>query len=308
MTGISDIVRHVKRIRRSFVYQLLKLLPTPWFTIVTKYVPLNCGELDSMPKPKLGYFQENVDACNPFGRVNANIGNQQERVTTTSSSPLPVQRYKWGLLLPVCCREKEGENCFHRLEELLASIDQTVDLEDRCDLCIILGIDQYDPFYDTPETKDRIKALFSTIAIKDVRIEILRSHYRGKLCRIWDYLADKAVRDNCCTFFVLIGDDVRFCSSNWKKEIELKFIGLSSARNLPFGVGCIAFRDESFNVFPTFPVMHRIHLQIFGTLFPIEFINQHGDPFLFELYRRFGANGFAPTATLRYLYSYMRRC
>ena len=52
-------------------------------------------------------------------------------------------------------------------------------------------------------------------------------------------------------------------------------------------------------VFPTFPVIHRSHFSIFDRLLPKEFLNQHGDPFLFELYRRLGAAEFATTAALK---------
>jgi hypothetical protein len=57
----------------------------------------------------------------------------------------------------------------------------------------------------------------------------------------------------------------------------------------------VAFRDATFPVFPTFPVVHRSHLR---GLLPPPFVNQHGDPFLFQLYRRLGAAEFAPTAAL----------
>lgn len=43
-----------------------------------------------------------------------------------------------------------------------------------------------------------------------------------------------------------------------------------------------------------FPVLHRTHLDIFqGHLFPPEFKNQHGDAFLWEVYRRWGTAQFA---------------
>lgn len=58
----------------------------------------------------------------------------------------------------------------------------------------------------------------------------------------------------------------------------------------------MCFRDSTFKVFPTFPVIHRIHLEIFGSLLPKAFINQHGDPI--EIYRRWGASQFGATASL----------
>lgn len=101
-----------------------------------------------------------------------------------------------------------------------------------------------------------------------------------------------------CTFMVLLGDDIRLKSSGWKREIEDEFEEVAASTCFPLGVACVAFRDMSFSVFPTFPVIHRRHLEIFNCLLPAEFINQHGDPFLFDLYRRFGTSKFAPSASL----------
>jgi hypothetical protein len=75
-------------------------------------------------------------------------------------------------------------------------------------------------------------------------------------------------QDEGADFFVLLGDDVELNSAGWKTEIESVFTKVAIERSLPFGVGCVAFRDEAFCVFPTFPVLHRTHLEIFGDLFP----------------------------------------
>lgn len=60
----------------------------------------------------------------------------------------------------------------------------------------------------------------------------------------------------------------------------------------------VAFNDLAFPGFPTFPVVHRWHIQSFGTLLPKQFVNQGGDPFLYELYSRFGASGWEVSCTL----------
>lgn len=184
-----------------------------------------------------------------------------------------------------------------RLEEFVATLDLSLPREDRTDIHVFVGIDQFDIFFDRADTQSQLKDLFTSIFVNNVHFVLLRSHYRGKLCKIWEYLAFKAVEFNC-SFFVLVGDDIRFLSNGWKLEIEQQFHAISATRKLPFGVGCVAFRDVSFKIFPTFPVIHRIHFDIFGYLFPDEFLNQHGDPFLFQVYRRLGASEFAHSATL----------
>ena len=137
---------------------------------------------------------------------------------------------------------------------------------------------------DSSGAKERVEALFKAIRVPVVFLQ-LRSSFRSKMCHIWDHLAQHAVRDGS-TYFVLLGDDIKFQTPGWKREIEQQFSDMASKRGLPLGFGCICFRDSAFPVFPTFPVIHRLHLDVFGNLFPPEFINQHGDPYLFELYRR----------------------
>ncbi|KAF8311705.1 glycosyltransferase family 2 protein [Clavulina sp. PMI_390] len=77
----------------------------------------------------------------------------------------------------------------------------------------------------------------------------------------------------------------------WMRNIHQAFLNLADERHLPHGIGCVAFTDCSFPGMPTFPVLHRTHMDIFqGEVIPPIFINQDGDPFLFQLYRRFGTS------------------
>lgn len=109
-----------------------------------------------------------------------------------------------------------------------------------------------------------------------------------------------AVCDIGVDFFVLLGDDVEMCTPGWKQEIEERFARIAVDNSMPYGLACVAFRDVTFPVFPTFPVLHKFHFEVFsGQLFPPHFVNQHGDPFLFEIYRRYGSSIFAPSAQLR---------
>lgn len=83
--------------------------------------------------------------------------------------------------------------------------------------------------------------------------------------------------------FVLLGDDVHVLDDAWQEDVEGCFASIAKETGLPFGVGCVAMRDVTFPAFPTFPVVHASHLEIFGgRLFPDELSNQHGDPYLFE--------------------------
>lgn len=164
-------------------------------------------------------------------------------------------------------------------------------------MVIVIGIDSGDPVYDCDAFRKDVVSMFAGYNVKIP--PLFSAGYHGKICWIWEELAAFAVRHCGVDFFVLLGDDVELRSPGWKTNIEEEFRGIAHRRELPFGIGCVAFRDTSFNVFPTFPVMHRRHFDVFGRLFHPVFVNQHGDPFLFEVYRRWGASQFAESAELR---------
>lgn len=119
-----------------------------------------------------------------------------------------------------------------------------------------------------------------------------------KICHFWRDLAQEAYKDGM-DFFILLGDDVTVHSSDWTQRVERAFEDLH--REIPsvdFGFGCIALNDVGAPGFPTFPVLHRLHMDIFGEMIPDVFINQDGDPFLFQLYKRWGASRFLQDVTL----------
>ncbi|KAF8339113.1 uncharacterized protein EI90DRAFT_3040336 [Cantharellus anzutake] len=55
-------------------------------------------------------------------------------------------------------------------------------------------------------------------------------------------------------YFILLRDDAHQC-----------FLDLSATRGLPHGVGCVAFTDTTFPGMPTFPIIHRYHLDAFDS-------------------------------------------
>ena len=147
-----------------------------------------------------------------------------------------------------------------------------------------------DTIYNTEDGRVMIHDIFKEF--EKCSIVVFGVELRGKICAIWSGLAKEAYVDQC-DFTVLLGDDLRILSENWKESIEATFNSICTQNNLPFGVACVAFEDVSFSGFPTFPVIHRKHLDIFdGLLFPKALINQGGDPFLFALYKRFNASRF----------------
>lgn len=174
---------------------------------------------------------------------------------------------------------EDDKGCWELLSGFCESLQSTVPASQLEHFECIVGIDVDDKVYQPAKQK-----LHDMIPCQVVFVDIQRDMY-AKLCRIWSHLASKSNND----FIVLFGDDIRLLDVGWPQLIVRRFHNVASKTGLPFGAGCVAMNDLSFPGFPTFPVVHRWHVEHFGTLLPKQFINQGGDPYLFELYSRFGA-------------------
>jgi glycosyltransferase involved in cell wall biosynthesis len=84
----------------------------------------------------------------------------------------------------------------------------------------------------------------------------------------------------------------------WPSKVVQAFHAISRETCLPLGAACVCLNDISFPGFPTFPVIHRWHMNVFKTLLPKQFVNQGGDPYLYELYSRFNAACFVTDCRL----------
>lgn len=207
----------------------------------------------------------------------------------------PCSGQRWAVLLPITSRGMDFDACWQGLEAMASSLLKTIPEGKRALTHVHVGIDMKDAVYDTPAARQRIDVMFGGLRVV---YQMQPPAFTGKLCWIWESLAVDAVASGV-DFFILLGDDVHMLDNAWQEDVESCFASVAEQTGLPFGVACVAIRDASFPSFPTFPVVHRSHLEIFGgRLFPDELINQHGDPFLFEIYRRWGASRFTVNARL----------
>eukprot|EP00961_Rhodomonas_salina_P303503 3941265-Rhodomonas_salina.2 len=110
---------------------------------------------------------------------------------------------------------------------------------------------------------------------------------------VYNELVQTGLRDGK-HFFVLLGDDVRLSNNSWFPALQERFKTLQSISCVDrFGFGVVAIHDTSAPGFPTFPVVHRTHIELMkGRFCPEDFVNQDADPWVWELYRRFGAAVF----------------
>ena len=211
----------------------------------------------------------------------ASNGNR-ERKKDGSSEP-----YKWVLLIPVRSgRDESIQNCTDRLKRMYASLLATSRPAPNAPL-LLFGVDDDD---DALKNGELIRSVCKDLP---VQVEVF-SGLQGKICKIWGQLAALAYVKHGADFTCLLGDDVVIKTDQWQEKMERQFITIACEERLPFGAACVAFVDESFRGFPSFPVIHRWHFMTFGgSILPPSFLNQGGDPYLFELYKRFGASRFA---------------
>ena len=309
MTGISDVFKSAQNVlvhANLWLLCAVNLLPEriakqarllfPNALVITTERIVCPQPMIPDPRPTMRLLAQVEDDTTP---TNTTAGNNATALPTTT---------RWSLLLPMTSRGQEETVFWNRLENTIMKLGQSVNstingmteevtTTRRTELRIV--VDVRDPVLDNDVARQRISAMIADHAntVDLVFEDPLPPAFEGKLCWIWGRMARNAV-DAGSDYVLLIGDDVELLTPGWQTEAEGEFSNVAKKTGLPLGAACIALRDTSFPAFPTFPVIHRFHLELFGELFPDEFKNQHGDPFLFELYRRFGAASFAPTASV----------
>ncbi|KAF9782332.1 glycosyltransferase family 2 protein [Thelephora terrestris] len=200
----------------------------------------------------------------------------------------------FAILLPVTSRGSHSQKtCLDNLLAFSRSLMATT-YRDTHEVGVVsfrfkiyLSIDHDDHFLLSPESKAEVT--LRTAGIVDI-VTIEANHAKGHVCAHWRDCARRAFEDQC-DYFTLLGDDVTLKDPGWMRRIHEEFKRLQNGKGVPFGFGCVAFTDTTFPGMPTFPVIHRTHMEIFeGLVVPEVFFNQDGDPFLFQLYRRWGCS------------------
>ncbi|KAF8622022.1 hypothetical protein AX15_007312 [Amanita polypyramis BW_CC] len=214
---------------------------------------------------------------------------------------LDADRIVIATLLPITSRGSTNpDTCLENLARFASSFIRTTHGDTRTvgarlRTRIYLAIDRDDDYLRlSPDTStNKAENLLRQKGISDVET-ILCDAPRGHICWIWSECARKAYDDGC-DYFVLMGDDVILHDEGWIQAVHWEFQRIAESRHVPLGFGCVAFTDLSFPGMPTFPVLHRTHMDIFNKeVVPNTFINQDGDPFLFQLYRRWDCNTMLP--------------
>jgi nucleoside-diphosphate-sugar epimerase len=198
----------------------------------------------------------------------------------------------FAILLPITSRGTSNQReCLEHLRIFARSLSRTTwrDRNEtgatRFHARVYLAIDHDDPLL-APDGREACDVLI-TEGFSDI---IMNSYTfpKGHVCKLWKASARQAWKEGC-DYYVLMGDDVELLDEGWMRDTVLEFESLARREGVPSNFGCVAFTDVSFPGMPTFPILHRRHLDIFdGDIIPDCFINQDGDPYLYQLYRRWG--------------------
>ena len=208
---------------------------------------------------------------------------------------LKAQQITFAILLPITSRgSAKPSDCLSNLRRFATSLVETTwrDIHDRggrfqFHLAVYLVIDADDAFLLEPSNNP--EQILQDAGINDVVTLPPSHHPRGHVCKLWKDSARMAWKDGC-DYMVLMGDDVTLGDGGWMRKAHAEFDALSKL-GVPHGFGCVTFTDTTFPGMPTFPIIHRTHMDIFGgEVIPEIFINHDGDLYLFQLYRRWGCS------------------
>ncbi|CAG8609049.1 8395_t:CDS:2 [Cetraspora pellucida] len=230
----------------------------------------------------------------------------KERYRESSETKIFDDEIKFGILLPITSRGLENpKDCLYNLKNFAKSMHETTQMDimsmngSKFYLKFFIGIDKDDILFQPKENNiaEQILKEYGFVDVKTREFDLPP----GSICKIWNDLAIDAY-NHMCDYIVLFGDDIIIESTNWMSKTHEEFIKISNEKKVPCGFGIVAFTELTFPGFPTFPIMSRTNIDIFGGKpFPVIFTNQDADPFLFQLYRRFDCSFMSKHLKLRNL-------
>ena len=242
------------------------------------------------------WIEEQIDGL--VGTVHGGTREQVLRQLTTSKVlNLSSQTITFGILLPITSKGTlSPEICLVNLRLFAQSLIRTTWRDVHSiggtgfGLKVYLAIDSDDTFLlGSAECLNKAESVLEGEGMLGSK-SLVCDYPPGYVCKLWKDCAKTAWEEGC-DYMVLMGDDVVLHDEGWMRDAHQEFTELSSKEGVPLGFGCVAFTDVSFPGMPTFPIVHRTHMDIFeGQVIPDIFINQDGDPFLFQLYRRWGCS------------------
>ena len=153
-----------------------------------------------------------------------------------------------------------------------------------------------DEVYDDPvlraEVEARAASMLGEHGAKLVLVRVERDATQlewGNIMPLWNAVADRAALDGA-EYFYLVNDDLELVTPGWATTLTslLRHNPLRPNFGVAAGVGYEG--EEARNAtHGNFPMVHRTHLEIFGSLYPTTFSNWYADPWVCDIYQPFGS-------------------
>ena len=162
-----------------------------------------------------------------------------------------------------------------------------------------LGYDEGDEIYDNRKTVKALVKHFKNkvpfVSVKPIRLVGLSQ----RIAHIWNHLVSIAYEDGN-EYFCVLSDDSLLLSKGWLHSL------IQALKRNPFmsNFGTVAFFEQHKRLkpgtFPTFPVIHKTHLDIFGSQEMIHphFANSFADPYISDLYVVFESSRIVEVAKI----------
>ncbi|CAE6438861.1 unnamed protein product, partial [Rhizoctonia solani] len=165
----------------------------------------------------------------------------------------------------------------------------------RYDVSVYLAIDIKDASVvsSSLRTESRVELIFREHGFSRVFI-IPCLRQKDLLGHLLNNSVRRAYEDRC-DYYAIMNPATELLDEGWLRIIHAKFREIPVDSGGPSGFGCTAFTDITRPGMPTFPIVHRTHLDIFkGEIIPEELDIQDASIYLFQLYRHFGASATVP--------------
>ena len=177
----------------------------------------------------------------------------------------------FAILLPVTSRGTASpENCIDNLTRFGLSLSRTTKNETRPHhsasfrIKIYLALDSNDNFLvDGTKAEDALLQGSDDFEIH----RIVCNFPKGHVCSLWRECAQRAWKEGA-DYICLMGDDVELLDDGWLLDVTRTFSRLSNNDENLTGFGCVAFTDTSFPEMPTFPIVSKVHMDLFGEVIP----------------------------------------
>ena len=137
---------------------------------------------------------------------------------------------------------------------------------------LFVGYDDDDRIYSIAEERLKFKARFMNFKIEWFPM----IHLKGKVTKIWNKLGEEALKQGY-DYMKVLGDDIRMPNDiGWLGCFINK---LKKNSNIGFSAGW-----SNNDQIPTQFLIHKIHINIFGFIYPNEIPNWGCDNWMYEIY------------------------